>query len=152
MGTPRSGALVVLDSIPTTESDIGQLAATIAHEGGHYLGLFHVQESDCQPDNLSDTPCDPSCTCVLTSGGRQAAACTTYGWGSVTNAGSATYEDVPLSQACSSSSDPGFDTVANTENNVMYWEAAPNGYSALSPPLFSLEQAQTTHRHPLAHN
>jgi hypothetical protein len=61
MGTPRSGAAVILDTLPNKIADQERLGSTIAHEGGHYLGLYHVQESDCAPDNLSDTPCDATC-------------------------------------------------------------------------------------------
>lgn len=35
--------------------DPGTLAAVMAHELGHYLGLYHVQESDGRQDTLSDT-------------------------------------------------------------------------------------------------
>lgn len=34
------------------------LAAVVAHEIGHYLGLFHVQESDGREDVLADTSLD----------------------------------------------------------------------------------------------
>ncbi len=74
-GTPRSGAVVILDSVPSVAADIQSVAATIAHEGGHYLGLYHNQESDCSIDNLSDTPCDPACACRRASDCEPATEC-----------------------------------------------------------------------------
>jgi hypothetical protein len=38
--------------------DSASLAAVMAHELGHYLGLFHVQESDGREDTLPDTRVD----------------------------------------------------------------------------------------------
>jgi hypothetical protein len=35
--------------------DAAQLGAVLAHELGHYLGLYHVVEADGRPDALSDT-------------------------------------------------------------------------------------------------
>jgi hypothetical protein len=52
--TSRSGVLVVLDTTATSPND--DLGATMAHEGGHFLGLFHAEESDGSFDNISDTP------------------------------------------------------------------------------------------------
>ena len=77
MGTPRSGAAVVLDTLPATAADQQRVGSTIAHEGGHYLGLYHVQEADCAPDNLADTPCDTSCVSNATD--KHRASTTTCG-------------------------------------------------------------------------
>lgn len=77
MGTPRSGAAIVLDTLPATAADQQRVGSTIAHEGGHYLGLFHVQEADCAPDNLADTPCDGNCVTNATDHHRASTvACT----------------------------------------------------------------------------
>ncbi len=102
VGTGRSGALVVMPAVPaaTDTSTINMLSQAIAHELGHYLGLFHNQESTCMPDNLSDTPCDPLCTCTPDA----SSTCTQYVG--------------PDLAAC--------DNGSGAANNVMYWLLSPS--------------------------
>jgi Pregnancy-associated plasma protein-A len=53
--TPRDGVLIVFDHFDPREDDL--LGQTLAHEIGHYLGLFHVREADgTSADPLTDTP------------------------------------------------------------------------------------------------
>lgn len=63
-GTAATGMLVALDPHRgrTGQLDTGLLAETIAHEGGHQLGLFHTTEPEgLDFDPLGDTPqCAPS--------------------------------------------------------------------------------------------
>lgn len=54
MDTTRSGVIVAYDSSQVFAGD--DLGSTIAHEGGHYLGLWHTRESSGSHDNISDTP------------------------------------------------------------------------------------------------
>ena len=58
-GSLTLGVLVGLDIHFYEEGglDTVELAATMAHELGHYLGLFHISESDgASHDPLADTP------------------------------------------------------------------------------------------------
>ncbi len=57
-GTRRSGVAV---SMAGFRHSPGQLALTMAHEAGHYLGLFHTSEASGRAsDPLADTPtCGP---------------------------------------------------------------------------------------------
>ena len=43
-----------LSPLPSFDAS-AQLGAVMAHELGHYLGLYHVLEADGRPDDLSDT-------------------------------------------------------------------------------------------------
>lgn len=53
-GTSKSGVVITSASFA---SDPGEVARIMAHEGGHFLGLFHTTEKDgSQHDPLSDTP------------------------------------------------------------------------------------------------
>jgi hypothetical protein len=53
-GLTRSGVAVALSYL---EADVGVFAETMAHEGGHYLGLFHLSERGGDShDPLLDTP------------------------------------------------------------------------------------------------
>jgi hypothetical protein len=52
-GSPRSGVAVAMAAI---QGDSATLAHVMAHEGGHYLGLFHTSEFFGGEDPLSDTP------------------------------------------------------------------------------------------------
>lgn len=53
-GTGASGVAIAADMMV---GQAGQLGRTMAHEIGHYLGLFHVHESDgTSLDPLGDTP------------------------------------------------------------------------------------------------
>lgn len=53
-GTSKSGVVVTTASFA---SDPSEVARIMAHEGGHFLGLFHTTEKDgSQHDPLSDTP------------------------------------------------------------------------------------------------
>lgn len=56
--TPASGVIVSIDIHRTSNSfDYAEFGATIAHELGHQLGLFHTTEADgSSNDILSDTP------------------------------------------------------------------------------------------------
>ncbi|MEQ1505287.1 MAG: hypothetical protein ABMB14_23855 [Myxococcota bacterium] len=58
-GTSKSGVIVTLADLAGSAEDIGKI---MAHEGGHFLGLFHTTEKDGgRFDVLGDTPeCDPS--------------------------------------------------------------------------------------------
>jgi len=52
--TSKSGVVVTAASFA---SDPGEVARIMAHEGGHFLGLFHSTEKDgSESDPLSDTP------------------------------------------------------------------------------------------------
>jgi hypothetical protein len=139
-GTPRSGAVVIMDRVPALtdnaatdpsgldyQQEIQQYAQVIAHEGGHYLGLFHTQESDCQPDNLSDTPCDASCP-----------------WCPDATLGVMSCFDTSSSNC--TGIDFGTDETV-TENYTMFWGADPS-YNQV---FFSAEQGIAVRRHPLVH-
>lgn len=53
-GTSKSGVVITTASF---SSDPGEVARIMAHEGGHFLGLFHTTEKDgSQHDPISDTP------------------------------------------------------------------------------------------------
>ncbi len=53
-GTSKSGVVV---SVASFISDPDAIARTMAHEGGHFLGLFHTTEPDgSASDPLGDTP------------------------------------------------------------------------------------------------
>ena len=53
-GTTRSGVAVTMAGYTRNPSQLGQ---TMAHEGGHYLGLFHTTEAEGTAfDPLPDTP------------------------------------------------------------------------------------------------
>ncbi len=53
-GTAKSGMIVAADSLADDASRVAQVAA---HEGAHFLGLFHTTEKDGRAnDPLSDTP------------------------------------------------------------------------------------------------
>lgn len=53
-GTSKSGIVVTAASFA---SDSAEVARTIAHEAGHFLGLFHTTEQDgSASDPLADTP------------------------------------------------------------------------------------------------
>ena len=52
-GTPRSGVAV---SVELAGNDSDVLAHVMAHEGGHFLGLFHTVEFFGAEDPLPDTP------------------------------------------------------------------------------------------------
>ena len=58
-GTSKSGVVVTASDLATAPADVGKI---MAHEGGHFLGLFHTTERDGgQHDPLADTPeCPPS--------------------------------------------------------------------------------------------
>lgn len=58
-GTSKSGVIVTTADLATAPVDVGRI---IAHEGGHFLGLFHTTEKDgSRFDPLGDTPeCPPS--------------------------------------------------------------------------------------------
>lgn len=64
MDTTRSGVIVLYDSSTVFAGD--DLGATIAHEAGHYLGLWHnkqqLQNGSYIYDNLSDTPTGTTAT------------------------------------------------------------------------------------------
>lgn len=55
-GSERSGVIVsgfLLDSLAYTDKFIGQV---MAHEAGHFLGLWHTTELDGTGDQIDDTP------------------------------------------------------------------------------------------------
>ncbi len=53
-GTSKSGVIVSTVDLPDAPADIGKI---MAHEGGHFLGLFHTNEKDgTRADPLKDTP------------------------------------------------------------------------------------------------
>jgi hypothetical protein len=53
-GTSKSGVVVTVSDFA---SDPDEIARIMAHEGGHFLGLFHTTEKDgSKSDPLSDTP------------------------------------------------------------------------------------------------
>lgn len=52
-GSVNSGVAV---AITAAEGDAGTLAHIMAHEGGHWLGLFHTSEITGTEDQLPDTP------------------------------------------------------------------------------------------------
>lgn len=53
-GTSKSGVIVTGADLATAPVDVGRI---LAHEGGHFLGLFHTTEKDgSRNDPLSDTP------------------------------------------------------------------------------------------------
>lgn len=58
-GTSKSGLVISAIDFDSAPTDIGKI---MAHEGGHFLGLFHTTEKDgSRHDILSDTPeCPPS--------------------------------------------------------------------------------------------
>ncbi len=129
-GNGRSGAVIIMPTLPqVSDSDyteeVGQLSATIAHEGGHFLGLFHNQEGSCLVDNISDTPCDPACVCQ--GGGF----CYTV-------VPPACADDPPENKTCCAMGD--------WARNTMFWFA-----NSERDTSFSAEQSLTTHRHPMVH-
>lgn len=58
-GTSKSGVVVSTVDLAAAPADVGKI---LAHEGGHFLGLWHTTEKDGQRDDpLGDTPeCPPS--------------------------------------------------------------------------------------------
>jgi len=58
-GTSKSGLVISAVDFDSAPTDIGKI---MAHEGGHFLGLFHTTEKDgSRHDILGDTPeCPPS--------------------------------------------------------------------------------------------
>jgi len=58
-GTSKSGVVVSAIDYDSAPKDVGKI---MAHEGGHFLGLYHTTEKDgSRHDLLGDTPqCDPS--------------------------------------------------------------------------------------------
>lgn len=52
-GTGNSGVAVALSAV---NDDPGVLAHVMAHEGGHWLGLFHTSEITGTEDQMPDTP------------------------------------------------------------------------------------------------
>lgn len=135
-GTARSGSVLIIDSLTSDPNDSSATLAsiaietggTIAHEGGHYLGLYHVQEQDCSTDNLADTACMTNTTCVgdglctlkPTTGCATPANCTATAKG----------------------------TLPPTVTNVMFWAQLGKD---ITQDKFSASQVKTTHRHPLVH-
>jgi len=62
-GVPRGSVAVGLASYMGGAGTPGGLGETMAHEGGHYLGLFHTTEANGQSfDPLPDTPECPAST------------------------------------------------------------------------------------------
>ncbi len=61
-GDPRSGGrfsgVVVATSFSEDEPETDLLGLTIAHEIGHFLGLFHTEEATGFKDNIEDTNSD----------------------------------------------------------------------------------------------
>lgn len=55
-GTGSSGVIVVYDRNDSKSGDV--LGIVMAHEGAHFLGLFHLIEFNGSLDNLADTPGD----------------------------------------------------------------------------------------------
>ena len=77
MPTPRSGVLISADLAAGPNGEFSPeerrlLAETMAHEVGHYLGLFHPVETTWETwDVLDDTPtCDDEFECVEELGGN----------------------------------------------------------------------------------
>jgi hypothetical protein len=58
-GTSKSGVIVTAADLVVAPDDVGRI---MAHEGGHFLGLYHTTERDgARFDPIGDTPeCDPS--------------------------------------------------------------------------------------------
>lgn len=53
-GTSKSGMIVTTADLAANPADVGKI---IAHEGGHFLGLYHTTEKDgSRSDPLGDTP------------------------------------------------------------------------------------------------
>ena len=137
-GTARSGSVLIIDSLTddgqndnATPAQIAvETGGTVAHEGGHYLGLFHVQEQDCSADNLSDTPCMTNATCIADQ------LCTLP---------AAQQSDCAKPTGCSSTAKG---TAPPTVANVMYW--AQLGIDIVQN-TFSPFQEKTARRHPLVH-
>ena len=53
-GTSHSGVVVILDRPTVPGEDV--LGIVMAHEGAHFLGLYHLIEFSGFTDNLQDTP------------------------------------------------------------------------------------------------
>ena len=56
-GSPHSGVAIALTDI--ANMDVAALGSVLAHEVGHYLGLFHSTEKDGDPEKPETTTHDP---------------------------------------------------------------------------------------------
>lgn len=76
-GLPHGGVAVALAYL---DDDVSVFATTMAHEGGHYMGLFHTTEQDGKSyDPLLDTPQCPASMDSNGDGHLSDKECSNYG-------------------------------------------------------------------------
>ena len=76
-GTSKSGVVVSALDIAAAPGDVGKI---MAHEGGHFLGLYHTTEkAGDQHDSLTDTPECPASADADASGTLSASECAGQG-------------------------------------------------------------------------
>lgn len=110
-------------------------AYIIAHEAGHYLGLYHVTESDgTQFDPLHDTPMCPCAKCALATGTCAASAST------VTSSSYA----MTVSDCTNSTRNPDGTLMCGGGENLMFWRLESGSQGTLSS-----EQQQVVRANPL---
>jgi hypothetical protein len=94
-GTSKSGVVVTAEDIRSAPTDVGKI---MAHEGGHFLGLFHTTEKDgAKSDPISDTPECPASADANSNGVLNTDECAGQGaenvmWWTLTS-GTATLSD-----------------------------------------------------------
>ncbi len=72
-GTSKSGVIVSAVDFDSAPEDIGKI---MAHEGGHFLGLYHTTEKDgARNDILDDTPTCPASADTSGNGTLSVAEC-----------------------------------------------------------------------------
>jgi len=90
-----------------------EVAYIAAHEGGHWLGLYHTTEAEGDYfDPLTDTG---TCTCALCTTGAAQANCAEYADGGMNNTSSPTFLGPSDCESASNNACTGGD-------NLMFWE------------------------------